>query len=67
MTRKDYARIAAVIADMPRHAPLLRTARERAARALACAFAADDPRFDSDKFLAACDPSYATHVYGIQI
>lgn len=59
MTRKDYALIAAAIAGMPRHAPSLRTARESAARALACALAADNPRFDRDSFLRACgqDPS----------
>lgn len=58
MTRKDYALIAAAIAGMPRHAPSLRTARESAARTLARALAADNPRFDSAGFLAACDPSY---------
>lgn len=53
MTRKDYILIAAAIASMPTHAPALRTARESAARVLADALAADNPRFDRGRFLKA--------------
>lgn len=54
MTRKDYVLIASVIAGMPSFAPSLRAQRDSCARAFAEKLAADNPRFDRGRFLAAC-------------
>lgn len=59
MTKKDYELVADTISD------LLDKAREgtdmnrhfrQVARKLAAAFAEDNPKFDSNKFLKACEP-----------
>lgn len=54
MTKKDYIVIARIIADMPSHAPTLRAQKASTAASFADALAADNPRFDRVRFLAAC-------------
>lgn len=56
MSRKHFEAIAAAIAnnrgtDDP---PMVRKALDDVAQDLAAVFAADNPRFDSARFLAAC-------------
>jgi len=54
MTRKDYELLASALEGMPAFAPTLRAGRESAARAIAEALEADNPRFDHARFLEAC-------------
>lgn len=57
MTRKDYQAIAATIAEAKEARPGSSTpeaTREYIANRLADALAADNPRFNRAKFLAAC-------------
>lgn len=54
MTKKHYIKIAAIIAAMPDHAESLRSAKSSTARAFADALKLENPRFDRDRFLAAC-------------
>jgi hypothetical protein len=55
MTRRDYVLLSDAIRGMPAFAPALRTARESAARTIANALAAANPRgFDHARFLADC-------------
>lgn len=54
MTRKDYEKIAAVIKGMPDHAATLRAQKASCASSFADMLAADNPRFDRERFLKAC-------------
>ena len=54
MTRKDFQLIADIIAKMPDHAPSLRSQKTSTARAFAEGLKTTNPRFDADRFLAAC-------------
>lgn len=55
MTRKDYVVIAAIIrSNMDRANEDERWRLQVVADELASAFAAENPRFDTDKFLEAC-------------
>lgn len=55
MTRRDYVLLSSAIRGMPSFAPSLRTARESAARTLADALLADNPKhFDHARFLTDC-------------
>ena len=53
MTKKDYVKFAAMFADIYRSdcAPVV----ENLIEATADIFAADDPRFDREKFYKACN------------
>lgn len=51
---RHFAVIAAVIADMPKHAASLRAQRESCANAFADRLAATNPNFDRSRFIAAC-------------
>lgn len=53
MTRKDYVAVAKIIADNDSGMSIW-TVRARIADALAEMFAADNPRFDRERFLKAC-------------
>lgn len=55
MTKKHFQFVADVIAAMPSHAPSLRAQKASCANAFANAFAGENPRFDKERFLAACD------------
>lgn len=60
MTRKDYVRIAAALTKVrsgyrPNCRGNLFRALNDTARELADELAADNPRFDRERFLAACD------------
>jgi len=57
ITRKDYARVASVLARFAHlHAPVeVGAATAAIADSLANVFALDNPRFSRDRFLAACD------------
>lgn len=54
MTRAHFQFIADTIAAMPDFAPTLRAQKESTARSFADALRATNPRFDREKFLAAC-------------
>lgn len=54
MTKKDFKLVAATIASLPDHAATLRAAKRSTAHAFAYRFAGEFPRFDFDKFIAAC-------------
>ena len=54
MTRKHFDTIAKIIAAMPTHAPSLRAQKRSCALAFANGLAKENPRFNLDKFLAAC-------------
>ena len=65
MTRKDYELIAGAVARSRQASSLTKRAPERQAKAdalrlvatdLAATLAADNPRFDKERFLAACGP-----------
>lgn len=54
MQHRHFAFIASVIAEMPSHAPSLRSARQSAAGAFAQALVGSNPNFDRVRFLRAC-------------
>lgn len=54
MTRQHFQMIAEVIADMPTHAPSLRTAQKSAAHAFAEKLGRTNPLFNTSRFLDAC-------------
>ena len=54
MTRKQFQIIANIIAAMPTHKPSLRAQKRSCALAFANGLAKENPRFNLDKFLAAC-------------
>lgn len=62
MTRKDYELIAATIRRTTGEGPSPTVVQTIVSRAFADALAADNPRFDRARFLAACGvaPSRAT-------
>lgn len=62
MTRRDFELIARAIADtrveqaaLPRAGRIANRTLDRAAQRLAADFAVENPRFDRDRFLRACD------------
>jgi hypothetical protein len=54
MQKRHFEYIAQIIANMPDHAPSLRTQKESTARAFADACAATNSKFDYAHFLRAC-------------
>lgn len=62
MTKKDYVAIAATIRDQVRvalnvHEPEVARGMLILASALIVPLARDNPRFDHERFLAACEPN----------
>lgn len=55
LEHRHFSFIAATIAALPDHAPTLRAQKTSIAHAFADACRATNPRFDRDRFLAACD------------
>lgn len=55
MQHRHFAFIAATIAGMPDHAPSLRAQKASTAAAFASACARTNPKFDRDRFIAACE------------
>ena len=58
MTRKDYILLAVAIRESRIYDPTEATApaqREFTARCIAAALARDNPRFDRDRFMKACE------------
>lgn len=59
MTKKDYELVADVISEMldkTRDGSDMNRHFRQLARGLAARFAEDNPKFDSNKFLKACEP-----------
>ena len=58
MTRKDYEYVAQVIARIQQglNTPEVEQASLAFATRMAAYFAADNPRFDRDRFMKACNP-----------
>lgn len=54
LQHRHFAFIAATIAAMPRHAPSLRAQKASVAEAFATACQATNPRFNRERFIAAC-------------
>jgi len=54
MQHRHFAVIAGIIADMPTHAPSLRTAKRSVALTFADKLAHTNQRFDRERFLRAC-------------
>ena len=54
MTKKHFEFIARTIAAMPSFAPSLRTQKASCARAFADSLELCNPKFNRDRFLAAC-------------
>lgn len=54
MQHRHFAVIAGIIADMPTHAPSLRTAKRSVALTFADKLAPTNQRFDRARFLRAC-------------
>jgi len=57
LQHRHFAFIAAVIKAMPSHAPTLRAQKRSTALAFADACAGSNPRFDRQRFMAACGES----------
>lgn len=62
MTKKDYVQFAALIAgekSLARDKPLIFTVVDNMKLAIANIFAADNPKFDRERFYVACEPEQA--------